>query len=180
MCKSNRSTIQKDYADFLSSANHSVPFLVSERILRQVSRELNPPAGGVFLKLVFIHFAIGVFSLGFCPQFGVSLTSSMGFMHYLMQVGETVCMLGCGAFFTGVSLLAATFILRSEEVRVLRRNHLAQIGSLGTLSLGAFLCLGGEIVASLGAIWMLGAILGGAASLQVGWYFRKVVLQKVR
>lgn len=164
----------KDFQEFLAVDALEAPSALSNKILSTVSDLLNPSPFMVFGKLSLIHFIVGFMTLLFCPQFGLSLTSSMGLMHYLMQFGKEVGMLGCGAFFIGTSLFAAAMILKPEEINVLRRGKLIQLASLSTLSFGAFIAFGAEIVIGLGLIWVLGAILGGAASLEIGNWFRKV------
>ncbi len=114
-----------------------------------------------------------------CPQFGLSLTSSRGLMPYLMEYGESVCMLGCGVLFMGLSFLVASLALRPEEVTVLRRNRVLQISLLALLSLGAFAGFGGEVAPALGMVWALGAIVGGSALLQFGWTIRRAAIRAV-
>jgi hypothetical protein len=142
-------------------------------VLKQVRAELNPSAFAVFTKTALIHAFVGGLTLLFCPQFGIKLTSSHGVMPYLMKFGEGFCMLGCGAVFTAMSLLVASIALRAEEVRALKRNWPLQLAILAMLSLGALLCLGGEILLTLGLIWAVGAIIGGAVSLEAGWAYRR-------
>lgn len=168
----------EDFQDFLAASPTSVPTNTSRKVLSEIHHRLNPPAFSVFLKTSFIHFVVGSFSLLLCPQFGISLTGSMGLMRYMMQYGETVCMFACGALFTSVSLLAISLILKPEEVRVLERNKSLQILALSTLSIGAFLCLGAEVILSIGAIWAAGAVLGGILSLEAGWKLRRYVLSR--
>lgn len=164
---------EKDFSDFLSAENTYPPLELTNSITALVHGKLNPSPWSVFGKISFIQVVVGAVSLLFCPQFGVGFTSSMGIMPYLMRFGEGVCMLGCGAVFTGISLLAGSFLLRPEEVRVLKDRKILQLTSLATLSLGALLCLGGEVVATLAFVWILGALLGGAATLEVGWRIRR-------
>jgi hypothetical protein len=172
MAKNDKLSWEKDFAEFMNKGETQVPDALSTQVLSQIHKELNPSATNVFLKIAFIQFAVGSVSLLFCPQFGISLTSSQGIMPYLMKFGEGVCMLGCGAIFTAFSLLIASFALRPEEVRALKQHELLHLLSLATLSLGAFLCLGGEIVLTLGFVWILGAIIGGIFTLELGWALR--------
>lgn len=172
-----RSVLRREFEEFAKGPVGAVPAELSANVLGQILRELNPSARKVFAKVTLIHFLVGTLSLTFCPQFGVSLTSSMGLMPYLMRFGEAACMIGCGAMFTGVSLLVASFALRLEELRVLRRHSILQIGSLATLSLGAFLCLGAEVIAGLGVVWIAAALVGGVVSLQAGWHIKRLVLR---
>lgn len=167
-------TWDKDFAEFLSAEDVSVPDALSRRLTARIRSELNPSPWTVFGKVALIQFLIGSASLLFCPQFGVAFTSSMGIMPYLMRFGDGVCMLGCGAVFTSLSLLVSSLVLPPEAVRVLKRGRILQLVSLATLSLGAFLCVGGEVVATLGLAWILGALLGGAATLELGWRIRRL------
>jgi hypothetical protein len=102
----------------------------------------------------------------------------MGLMPYLIKFGDSICMLGCGALFTGFSFFIASLALRPEEIRVFKQNEILQLVTIASLSLGAFLCVGGEVVASLGLIWIFGALIGGALSLEAGWTLRKNLLRR--
>lgn len=164
---------EKEFIEFASIEPVEAPAMVSAAVLKQVSDDLHPSAIKVFSKTALIHTLVGLTTLLFCPQFGLSFTSSMGLMPYLMKYGESVCMLGCGAFFTGISLLVVSLVLRPEEVRALKERQVLQLAFLSTLSLGAFVCLGGEVVLSLGLAWALGAIVGGALTLEAGWACRR-------
>ena len=165
---------QKEFAEFATVDAVAIPESLSESILSRVEAELRPSAFQVFTKTAAIHAIVGALTLLACPQFGLSYFGNHGLMHYLMQYGMNVCMLGCGAFFTMFSLLAASQLLRPEEVRAFKGNALLQLASLVTLSIGAFLFAGGTIVLTLALVWSLGAILGGAISLEAGWAFRKL------
>lgn len=175
MKKNNDSSLwQKEFAEFASAETQEVPSSLSSAVIEQVRQDLRPSAFAVFTKLVLLQALVGAATLLICPQFGVSFTSSMGLMHYLMQFGPSVCMLGCGAFFTGASLLVASALLRPEEIRAVKEKELLQLALLSTLSLGALLFAGGEMVLSLALIWALGSILGGALTLEAGWTVRRL------
>ena len=173
MAGNERGSWEKDFADYISTELVEVPASLSERVLGGIGAELNPSALSVFGKVSLVQFLGGLSTLLFCPQFGLSLSSSLGLMPYLMRFGESFCMLGCGALFTGFSLLIVSFTLRPEEIRILKKHEIVQLISVSTLSLGAFLCLGGEVVLALGLVWLLGAVIGGALTLKIGWGMRK-------
>jgi hypothetical protein len=166
----------QEFAEFLASERGEVPPGLSRELFTRVHADLNPSSAQVFGKISLIQLGVGTGSLLFCPQFGIAFTSSRGIMPYLMQFGEGICMLGCGALFTGVSILVGSLILRPEEVRVLRERKILLLASLATLSMGAFLCLGAEVVAGLGVAWVLGAFLGSVTTLEIGWRLRRLSL----
>lgn len=169
---------QTEFAQFSAAESAEVPEPLSIAILGRVEAELHPSPVRVFAKTASIHAVVGAITLLACPQFGVSYFGNHGLMHYLMQFGESMCMLGCGAFFTVFSLLVASLVLRPEEVRAFKGNEILQLASLVTLSIGAFAFAGGTVVLTLALIWSLGAILGGAISLEAGWAFRKIAIRR--
>lgn len=170
----------KEWADefksFMDAAPIAPPQNVRENVLNYVHKELNPSSFKVFSKISLIHVVVGFVSLLMCPQFGFSPLGNMGLMSVLMKYGDAVCMLGCGAIFVGGTALISSFALRPEEVRVLRKTKALQFAVLGILSIGAFLCLGAEVLEGLTLIWMLGSLVGGLLSLEIGWAIRKKIL----
>lgn len=169
---------QKEFAEFSAAEPTTVPEALSNAVFARVEADLHPSAFRVFTKTAAIHTIVGAITLVACPQFGLSYFGNHGLMHYLIQYGESVCMLGCGAFFTVFSLLVASLVLRPEEVRAFKGNEILQLASLVTLSIGAFLFAGGTIVLTLALIWSLGAIVGGAISLEAGWAYRKLAMRR--
>ncbi len=149
---------------------------LSDSILSRVHRDLHPSFLALFLKLSAIHAIVGGVTLAFCPQFGLGLTAGMGLMGFFMRWGEQACMVGCGAVFMGGSLLIASLVLRPEEVRAIRKTELLQVGMLALLSIGSFVCTGAAVVVSLGLFWILGSIVGGLGTLELGWAFRRQIL----
>ena len=165
-----------EFKEFMAlNSTAQPPRHLTGSIMATVHRDLNPSLWTVFLKLSLIHAIVGGVTLLFCPQFGFSLTSGMGLMGIFMRFGEQACMVGCGAVFMGGSLLAASLLLRPEEVRAIRKKELLQVALLALLSVGAFICVGSGIVASLAVFWILGSVLGGLGTLELGWAFRKWV-----
>lgn len=164
---------QNEFYEFTVAEPVKVPELSAKPILEKVRSDLSPSGFHVFTKVALIHTLVGGATLLACPQFGISFTGSHWLIHYLMQYGDSVCMLGCGAFFTAFSLLLASLLLRPEEVRVFKRSQILQLALLTTYSLGALLFVGAQLVLTFALIWSLGAILGGALSLEAGWAIRR-------
>lgn len=163
----------KEFEEFMSTAPVEVPTELNTNILAKVHQALNPSPFWIFTKISIIHLFVGSFTLLLCPQFGVSPMGGMGIMRYLMQFGEKVCMLGCGALFLSLSLLVATiFVLNRDEIRVLRSHRIGQIGILSTLSLAAFLAFGMTSIEVASLFWLLGATMGGMLSLELSWMVR--------
>lgn len=179
MEKNNKRSWERDFSEFLGAKPCEAPESTSQNVFSQIHDELNPSAFRVFAKVSVIQVVVGFVTLLFCPQFGVSITSSHGLMPYLMEFGDSVCMLGCGAVFTSLSLFTASLLLRPEEVRAIKQNQVLLLASLSTLSLGVLIFFGGEVVFAMGLAWLLGSIVGSALTLEAGWALRKSIVRRV-
>ncbi len=161
----------------MNPETHQPSAALTSRILGDAHRALHPSAWRVFTKLAGIHFAVALLTLSVCPQFGFRIFGEgHGLMHTFMQFGVVGCMAACGAFFVGTSVLVASLLLLPEEIRVLRQRRALQLGSLTTLSLGAFFMANTTIVAHLGLIWAAGSVFGGLLTLEAGWLLRRKFL----
>ncbi len=173
MKNDKKTTWESEFADFLRSEPAEVPQKLTETILEKIHQQLNPSFLQVIKKISFIHFIVGFFTLLFCPQFNVSITSQLGLVSYLMQFGHKVCTFSCGVIFVGISIIVSSFYLDPEEIKVFKKYEFLQLLVLSSLSLGFFVSAGAEIVLSLGLIWQAGAIIGGILSLDLGWTLRR-------
>lgn len=162
----------QEFREFVEAPGLEPPAGVSKRIVAHVESELNPPAARVFGRLGLIQVFVGAFVLLFCPQFGLNLFPGMGLMSLFMRFGEGACMMGCGAVFLGTSGLVGALVLRPEEIRVVRSSRPLQLGLMALLSTGVFVCLGADMVVTLGLAWVVGSVVGGLASLELGWVVR--------
>lgn len=167
-----RSLLEEEFEDFLSGGE-VLEAGVLDPARERVVALLHPNGWSVFAKLGAIHLAVGVLTLAFCPQFGVKIGAfGLGLARLFAYFGAYGCMVGCGAFFMGSSLVAAGCLLKPEEVRVLRGHQVLQLAALALLSLGAFVMLDAQILAGYAAVWAVGSTLGGVAALELTWLFR--------
>ncbi len=168
---------QEEFRQF-QAGEASAPSPLSD-VFSEVHRDLNPPALLVFTKLLGIHAVTSVATLAVCPQFGFrTFGEGMGLMHYFMGFGEYGCLVACGIFFTGMSLLIAGIVLRGEELRTIRQNRAVGMAALTLLSLGFFTMArwysGATLLVgiSLTVAWIVGALLGSLSSLELTWRLR--------
>lgn len=167
-----------ELSEFISVEPVQPPKALSELITGRVHEDLNPVLWKVFLKLTFIHALVGGVTLAFCPQFGFGLTSGMGLMGLFMRFGNEACMVGCGAVFMGGSLLVASLALKTAEVRVIRRTEILQVSLLAFLSIGVFICTGSEAIEGLTLFWVMGSVIGGLGTFELGLKFRQWVMAR--
>jgi hypothetical protein len=153
--------------------NGGPPELITSKILEKVRRDLNPSAFLIFVKLAGLQVVTGFVTMLYCPQFGISLTSSSGVMSFLMKYDEHICMAACGALFLSLCGLSIVLFFRPEELRELRRNQLALFSSLGIGSLGIFVCFGSGVLSTLGMAWFLGSIIGALTTFNFGFFLKR-------
>lgn len=169
-----------EFKEFTESEDIRPSAHVSEQILARIRGDLNPTVWMVFAKLSLIHLAVGTITLLFCPQFGINLGGGMGMMGLFMRYGERPCMVGCGAVFMAGSALMASLLLGPEEVRKIRKTELFLFPTLALFSIGSLICFGGGMILELAVFWFIGSVLGGLASLELGWIFRSEILNRVK
>jgi hypothetical protein len=151
--------VNSDFKEFQDIEPVSPPRHLSEAIISRVRGDLNPSSLKVFAKLSSIHFFVGAFTLAICPQFGFRLFGDgPGLMGYFMNLGHYACMIACGSFFLGSSVLVAGILLKKEELRVVRANRFTQFTSLALLSLGFFIMFDTQILALYAVLWMIGSV----------------------
>jgi hypothetical protein len=161
-----------EYQEFLNK-QEPPPNKVSEQLFAHIHQELHPSVWKTFSKLSLIHFVVALITLSICPQFGIRLLGDgMGLMSAFMKLGDLGCPLACGFFFTGTTLLAASLVLRPEEIRALRRNRFTELVALTLLSLGFFVMIRAEIALGFALLWIIGSIVGSLLALEVGWITR--------
>lgn len=179
MLKNNKTIWEKEFTDFLNTEPVSVPDSITDKIMTTIHAEMNPSAFKVFSKISVVHLIIGFVTLLFCPQFGISLTSLAGLTHYLMPLGHEFCTFVCGAVFVGTSLFVAGFYLKREEVLALKENLLLHNLSLASLSIGFFIALDGNVIFTMGLLWLAGAYLAGVIAVDAGWFIRRLIAERV-
>jgi hypothetical protein len=162
----------QDFQEFLSVEEKNPPMILTQQIYQSIHRDLNPSKYRVFSKLALIHGFVGTFTLFFCPYSELYSIESFNIMHVLMNFGEQVCMLGCGALFLGTSSFVASLLLRPEEVQVIRKARILQISIVALLSMALFMSTGLLLLENLALFWALGSILGGLLTLEFGWALR--------
>ena len=167
---------QKELDEFLSCEAHQAPYDISNDLRQKIHSELNPPVPVVFSKLATSMLFAGGLTMLVCPQFGVGGNFGTWMMDIAMQYGMEACHFACGAFFSSVGILAALMILNSEEIKLLRKTRILQLGAVTALSLSLFICLGFTGFTTLEGFWLAGAFLGSLSFFELGTLARRQLL----
>lgn len=166
-------SLRNDFEEFSQSVERP-PLRVSEKVLAHVRHELNPSLVSVLMRLMFVHFLASFATLSVCPQFGFRLFGEgMGISHWFMSFGEYGCLVACGSFFTGTSLALASVVLGMPHLRKIREHRWLGASLLILFSLSFFWMMNAEFILGLTVAWLLGALLGSVAVLELGWLFRR-------
>ena len=165
MNKSSEKNWSEDFQEFIEIPTEAPSVDISNQILSKIQNELNPKPQIIFLKLLGIHSIVGTLSLMICNQFDMNpFNTSFSLSNYFMKFGHSFCMFLCGVLFISFSIIASGFLLRTEEVRILRKTSYLQVFALSCISLGVFAALGSDIALTIGILWFIGAQLGGLLS----------------
>ena len=172
--KSQNCKIEEEFKEFVDEPAFGPPASLSERVLTEVHRKLNPNSWLVFSKLSLVHFFGGLITLSICPQFGINLLGTdLGLIKVFYRFGTYGCVTACGALFISLTTILALIALKPEEIKKVRQLWLLQIAALSLLSLGVFLMLDADILWSFATFWIIGGLLGGLVTLEAGMFAQK-------
>lgn len=157
----NKTKLDKDFKSFEN--DELTPSIELDRkILSYVQSDLNPGHLFVFIKLLMIQGFIGTLTLLFCPQFNLSLTNNYQLFHYFHhRFGEYVCMMICGSIFIGSGAIFASYLLKNNEIKIIKNSLFLYFIALGLAFLSLFMLLGASFYLKLTTFWFFGAFLSG-------------------
>lgn len=176
--RSKKPNWEEDFNDFLSTKPIEPSHDVSRRVRASVFELLNPSSFKVFSKLVVIVFCVGLINLLLCPQFGLGFVRESFIGDLFMSFGYAGCKIACGAFFLGTSLFVGMFLLKQEEIKVIRTHRFLQITLLSSLFLAGFVAAGADIFLHAIFFWLFGSIVGGLLSLEGNYAIRRLLITK--
>lgn len=70
----------------------------------------------IILKFIGYQILGAVFSLSFCPQFGLGMNTGHNISHYFMQFGMWACAAFCGSLFLSTGVIVAFLGMKGEEL----------------------------------------------------------------
>ncbi|MGZ3788919.1 MAG: hypothetical protein ACXVLQ_10365 [Bacteriovorax sp.] len=151
-----------------------IPNHLSDKILGEIKARILPDIKIILVKVLAIHVLTAVLTLSICPQFGFSLfKTGINLMDVFMKIGPHFCDFACGIFFTSASVTTILLALSRDEIRVLRFRPFLMASTMVLTSLGFFLMLNPGLFVQVTLLWFVGAVLGTAASLEMGFQILK-------
>jgi hypothetical protein len=110
----------KDYLEFLTS-REDVPTHLDTPMKKEIG--ISFQGRKILAKFFIFQIVGGLFSLYFCPQWGIGKESAM-WHHHFMQVSELTCTITCSTFFLCCSIFFSAMALKGEEWWWLYRRRL--------------------------------------------------------
>jgi hypothetical protein len=152
----------KDFQDFCDSNSQSPSKNLDNTILNYVAEDLRPSGFHCYFKLFSVHAFVGVLTMLFCPQFGLSLTNNYELFHYFhLTFGMAICTALCAGIFMGTGALVAGFVLNSNEIKVIRQKAFLTYLSIASLFALIFITLETSTTDTEKQIWGVSAALVG-------------------
>jgi len=81
----------------------------------------------ILLKFIGFQVVGALFSLSFCPQFGIGMNPGHNISHYFMQFGMWACAAFCGSLFLSTGLIVAFMGMKGEELWWCWRRYKYQV-----------------------------------------------------
>lgn len=174
--KNNNMDWLQEYEEFLNADTTPIPESVNKRILENLYKLVNPSPLIVFFKVLGIHSVISFLSLSICHQFGLNpFNTERSLDSWMMSTaGHHACMVGCGVLFVGASLFLSGYFLSIEEVTALKRTKVLQTLALGVISLGLLVAGGAQVALTIGALWFIGAMVGGMVAVETSLILKRI------
>ena len=82
----------KDYKNFHSNEENA-PKHLGNNLSQMIHKELTPSHSLIFGKVLASHAIIGLSTMLFCPQFGLSLTNQFDLFHYYLLYHQPLILL---------------------------------------------------------------------------------------
>jgi hypothetical protein len=81
----------------------------------------------ILLKFLGYQILGALFSLSFCPQFGIGMNTGHNISHYFMQFGMWACAAFCGSLFLSSAAIVAFVGMKGEELWWVWRRYKYQM-----------------------------------------------------
>lgn len=164
--------------DFNEFCNDAGSVQAPPELYKKLKLRLFPNPWKVFSKVALIHGVVGFLSLGICNQFGLNpFNTTYALNDLFMEIaGHHFCMLACGVLFISTTYFFSNIFLTIEELEAIRKYEWLQLGILSFTSLASFYFFGAELVGTFVGLWLLGAITGGIASIEISFKIRQSAL----
>lgn len=112
--------MKKDFLGFIieqEAPSHELKLVVQKDIQLSFRKNI------IILKFIAFQVLGALFSLSFCPQFGLGLNPGHNISHYFMQFGMWACAAFCGSLFLSSGVLVAFLGMKGEELWWIWRRY---------------------------------------------------------
>jgi hypothetical protein len=93
---------------------HEIPLYLKAQVKTEMS--LNLHGKSIIGRFFFFQILGALFSLAFCPQFGLGLVSGHGIAHIFRMIGDWACAGFCGTLFLSAGMITSFIGMKGEEM----------------------------------------------------------------
>lgn len=105
--------MKKDLFTFLVSSEFP-PEVLKAHVKKDI--QLSFRKNQILLKFIGYQILGALFSLSFCPQFGLGMNPGIDISHFFMRFGMWACASFCGSLFLSTGLVVAMLGMKGEEL----------------------------------------------------------------
>lgn len=103
----------KAYFEFLTD-KESPPSAIRDAVKKDITLSFHK--NSIIFKFLSFQLLGALFSMSFCPQFGLGLIEGHGVTHHLRMIGDWACASFCGSLFLSSGMLFAFMGMKAEEL----------------------------------------------------------------
>ena len=103
----------KAYFEFLTN-KELPPSALREAVKKDITLSFHKHS--ILFKFLTFQLLGALFSMSFCPQFGLGLMDGHGITHHLRMIGDWACASFCGSLFLSSGMLVAFMGMKAEEL----------------------------------------------------------------
>lgn len=152
---------QSDFFDFITSKQVMPSASLDAKVISMIENSLAPSRRYVFAKLTLVEAILGITTLYFCPQFGLSINGNNDFFHNLhTQINFYSFYIICGLLFVSLGSAVSALLLTKEEKSQIKKSKYLYYIFFAVTAYLVFYLLASEALLTAALPWILGAILG--------------------
>lgn len=119
----------------------------------------------IILKFIGYQILGALFSLSFCPQFGLGMDIGHNISHYFMRFGMWACAAFCGSLFLSTGVIVAFMGMKGEELWWAWRRYKYQAIMLPTVFWAGLMLVSPDKGNLYFSLWWIAAAVVSAAVL---------------
>jgi hypothetical protein len=153
--------IKKEFIEFIT-VQENPPAALSMSTKRDI--QLSFKKRSILSKFIFYQLLGALFTLSFCPQFGIGFVDGHGISHFFRVIGDWACAAFCGSLFLSAGMVISYIGMKGEELWWVWRRYKFSLILLPALMWSSLMLMNVSFETSSETIayhltWIISAIL---------------------